>query len=174
MAIFMHSQTPVFLSFPGSSDSKESACNMWDLGSVPGMGRSPGRRHGDPLQYSCLENLMDRGAWRTTVHGVAESWTWLSNWAQHAQSELIAFAQPRNKEVVLTCTLHTGITRGPWSNPCLCIPPGIRVFIVYQQTESARLWGSFPVLVPAEWEDEVLPPAAEGLSPGPSQDLRPK
>ena len=43
------------------------------MGSVPGSGRSPGGGHGNPLQYSCLENLMDRGAWRTTVHGVAKS-----------------------------------------------------------------------------------------------------
>ena len=44
-----------------------------DLSSVPGSGRSPGGRHGNPLQYSCLENAMDRGAWQATVHGVAES-----------------------------------------------------------------------------------------------------
>ena len=43
------------------------------MGSVPGSGRSPGGGHGNPLQYSCLENLMDRGAWRATVHGVAKS-----------------------------------------------------------------------------------------------------
>ena len=49
------------------------ACNAGDLGSIPGLGRSPGGGHGDPLQYSHLENSMDRGAWRSTVHGVAES-----------------------------------------------------------------------------------------------------
>ena len=48
--------TPVFLGFPGSSDSKESACNEGDLGLIPGLGRSPGGGHGSPLQYSCLEN----------------------------------------------------------------------------------------------------------------------
>ena len=48
--------TPVFLGFPGDSDSKESACNAGDLGSVPGLGKSPGGGHGNPLQYSCLEN----------------------------------------------------------------------------------------------------------------------
>ena len=47
---------------PGGSDSKESACNEGDLGSVPGLGRSHGEEHGNPLQYSCLENYMDRGA----------------------------------------------------------------------------------------------------------------
>ena len=51
-----------------------------DMGSIPGLGRSPGVENGKPLQYSCLENSMDRGAWRATVHGVAKSWTWLKNW----------------------------------------------------------------------------------------------
>ena len=58
-----------FLGFPGGSESKESTCNAQDPGSIPGPGRSPGRGHGDPLQYSCLENPMDGGAWRATVHG---------------------------------------------------------------------------------------------------------
>ena len=52
---------------------KESACNAGDLGSIPGLGGSPGRGHGNPLQYSCLQNPTDRGAWRATVHGVVES-----------------------------------------------------------------------------------------------------
>ena len=51
--------------------SNESACNAGDLGSIPGSGRSPGKRNGNPLQYPCLENPMDRGAWWATVHGVA-------------------------------------------------------------------------------------------------------
>ena len=59
----------------GGSDSKESACNAGDLGSIPGSGRSPGEGHGYPLQCSCLENPMDRGARRVTVHGVAKSQT---------------------------------------------------------------------------------------------------
>ena len=52
---------------------KKSACSTGDLGSIPGSGRSPGEGNGNPLQYSCLENPMDRGAWWATVHGVAES-----------------------------------------------------------------------------------------------------
>ena len=59
------------LEFPHSSVGKESACNAGDLGLVPGLGRSPGEGNGNPLQYSCLENPTDRGAWRATVHGVA-------------------------------------------------------------------------------------------------------
>ena len=59
--------------FPGGSDSKESACNAEDLGSIPGSGRSPGEGHGNPLQYSCLGNPMDRGAWWAVIQGVAKS-----------------------------------------------------------------------------------------------------
>ena len=61
--------------FPGGSDGKESACNDGDLDSVSGLGRTPAEGNGNPLQYFCLENLMDRGAWQATLHGVAKSWT---------------------------------------------------------------------------------------------------
>ena len=61
--------------FPGGSDSKESACSEGDLGSIPVLRRSPGEGNGYPLQYSCLENSMDRGAWRAIVYVVAKSWT---------------------------------------------------------------------------------------------------
>ena len=57
----------------GGSGGKESACNAGDLGSIPESGRSPGEGKGYPLQYSCLENPMGEGAWRATVHGVAQS-----------------------------------------------------------------------------------------------------
>ena len=57
-------------SFPGDSDGKESACNAGDLDSIPGLGRFPGEGNGNPPQYSCLENSMDRGAWQATVHGI--------------------------------------------------------------------------------------------------------
>ena len=63
----------------GGSDGKESACNAGDSGLIPGLGRSPGEGKGNPLQYSCLKNSMDRGAWRVTVHGVSKSWIWLSD-----------------------------------------------------------------------------------------------
>ena len=61
---------PLYLmGFPGGSDGKESACNVGDLGSIPGLGRFPGEGKGYPLQYSGLENPMDRGAWQAIVHG---------------------------------------------------------------------------------------------------------
>ena len=65
--------------FPGGSDCKASAYNVGDLGSIPGSGRSPGEGNGNPVQYSCLENPMDGGAWWATVHGVAKSRTRLSD-----------------------------------------------------------------------------------------------
>ena len=72
--------------FPGGSDSKESAYNVADLGSIPGSARSPGQRNGNPLQYSCLENYMHRGAWWATVHGVTKHGTRLSNYGFHLTS----------------------------------------------------------------------------------------
>ena len=63
--------------FPHSSVGKESACNAGDLGLIPGSGRFPGEGNGNPLQYSWLENPMDREAWRAIVHGVVKSWTQL-------------------------------------------------------------------------------------------------
>ena len=67
------------LGFPGGSDSKASACNVGDPGSIPGLERSPGEENGNPLQYSCLENSMDGGAWWAAVHGVTKSRTQLSD-----------------------------------------------------------------------------------------------
>ena len=61
--------------FPGGSEVKVSACNAGDPGSIPGSGRSPGEGKGNPLQYSCLENPMEGGAWWAAVHGVAKSRT---------------------------------------------------------------------------------------------------
>ena len=57
---------------PGGSDGKASACNAGDPGLIPGLGRSPGEGNGNPLQYSCLANPTDRGAWWVTVHGVTK------------------------------------------------------------------------------------------------------
>ena len=63
------------MGFPGGSVGKESSCNWGDLGLIPGLGRSPGGGHSNPLQYFCLENPMDRGAWWAAVHEVAKSQT---------------------------------------------------------------------------------------------------
>ena len=65
--------------FPSGSDGKVSVCNAGDPGLIPGLGRSPGEGNGNPLQYSCLENSMNGGAWWAKFHGVAKSWTRLSD-----------------------------------------------------------------------------------------------
>ena len=70
-SILQKSASALTTGFPRSLVSKESACNAGDQGSIPGLGRSPGGGHDNPLQYSCLGNTMDRGAWQATVHGVA-------------------------------------------------------------------------------------------------------
>ena len=67
------------MDFPGDSDGKASAHNVGDPGSIPGLGRSLGEGNSNPLQYSCLGNVIDREAWQTTVLGVAKSQTGLSN-----------------------------------------------------------------------------------------------
>jgi len=63
------------MGFPGGSDGKEYACNAGDLDSIPGSGRSPGEGNGNPLQYFCLEDSMDRGVWWATVYGITKSQT---------------------------------------------------------------------------------------------------
>ena len=69
----------IYIGFPGGSEGKASACNVGDRSSIPGSGRSPGEGNGNPLQYSCLENPMDGGAWQATVHGVTRSQARLSD-----------------------------------------------------------------------------------------------
>ena len=69
---FLLHSTYHLLGFPGALDGKESACNAGDPGSIPGLGRSAREGNGHPLQYSCLENLMDRGTWRAAVHAIPE------------------------------------------------------------------------------------------------------
>ena len=79
-----------FGGFPGGSNGKESACHAGNLGSVPGSGRSPGEGNGNPFQYSCLENSMDREAWQDTARGVANSWIRMSE--QHFEFFTIMFS----------------------------------------------------------------------------------
>ena len=68
-----------FVFFFTEFQAVKNACNAGDLGLIPGLGRSSGEGNGNPLQYSCLENPMDRGAWQAAVHGVTKSWTRLSD-----------------------------------------------------------------------------------------------
>ena len=73
----------LYKGFPWWLSGKESACNVGDLGSIPGLERSPGEGHGNPLRYSYLENSMDREAWQATVHGVTKNQERLSDWHFH-------------------------------------------------------------------------------------------
>ena len=85
-----------------SSYSKESACNAWGPGSIPGSGRSPGEENGTPLQYSCLENPMDREAWRATVHGVSVRRDWVTNTTStvHGQIRIQKVRKDLNKLLI--------------------------------------------------------------------------
>ena len=90
------------LGFPGGSEVKASASNVGDLGSIPGSGRSPGEGNGNPLQYSCLENPKDGGAWWATVHGVAKSRTPLSN----LTFTFTAMESQRGAKLLYTCSVQ--------------------------------------------------------------------
>ena len=81
--MILHSFTYMCLreNFPDGTVVKNLPANAGDMGSIPGLGRSPEGGTGNPLQYSCQENPMDRGTWWATVLGVVKSWTWLSSWA---------------------------------------------------------------------------------------------
>ena len=93
------------MGFPGGSEVKASACNAGDLGSIPGSGRSPGEGNGNPLQYSFLENPMDGGAWWATVHGVAKSWTRLSDFPSHTD-KLLLLIVPNQEDRYSEDTYH--------------------------------------------------------------------
>ena len=87
---------PICIGIPGGLSSKEPACNAEATGNMDailGLGRSPGDGHGNPLQYSCRENPMDRGAWQATVHGVTKSGTRLKRLSMHAFCILCIFVQ---------------------------------------------------------------------------------
>ena len=84
--------------FPGNSNDNKSVCNEGDLGSVPGLGRSPGEGHANPFLYSCLENSMDRGAWRAPVHGVQRTG---HNWVMMSTTN-IRGGKPLCKNVIVS------------------------------------------------------------------------
>ena len=104
------------MGFPGGSEVKASACNAGDLGLIPGLGRSPGERNGYPLQYSCLENPLDGGAWWATVHGVAKNRTRLSDFVSSTY-----FCVDTSEYVVLCLVTLSGLTL---CDPMDCSLPG--------------------------------------------------
>ena len=99
-----------FLGFPdrwlssGKKNPPANAGDASDAGWIPGSERSPGRRNGNPLQYSCLENPIDRGAWRATVHGIAKSWTRLS---MHAQASILSSISKNNNSFHQNLVMNT-------------------------------------------------------------------
>ena len=103
--------------FPGGSVGKESACNAGDTGDeglTPGSGRALGGGHGNPLQYSCLGNPMDRAAWWATVRGVTKSWTWLKWLGIHMHATCLPFLHTRLPSSCSTC--------------CPALPSGLILF----------------------------------------------
>ena len=103
-----------FTGFPGGSDDREYACNAGELGLIPGLGRSPGEGNAYPLQYSCLDNPMDRGAWRATLHRVTESRTRLSDFT------FTFFHFGRKLRSILRAGTPMG-TAGRGTLPCCCV-----------------------------------------------------
>ena len=117
--------------FPGGSEGKASACNAGDLGSIPGLGRSPGEGNSNPLQYSCLENPMDGGSWRATIPEVAKSQTRLSDFT-HSQMQVMKRKRVNKKSSTLlpkemeaqSCHFFPGGSEGK-ASACSVGDPGL-------------------------------------------------
>ena len=110
--------TPVFLGFPYGSAGKESTCNAGDLGSIPGLGRSPEEGKGYPLQYSGLENPHGQRSREGTVHGVAKSQTWLSDWSDLIWSDKKKLVKVKVQIVQSDLTLCWPCELySPWNSP---------------------------------------------------------
>ena len=106
------------MGFPGSLDGKASTYNAGDPGSIAGSGRSPGEGNGNPLQYSCLENPMDWGAWWAwwaTIHGVAKSWTRLSDLC-------VCVCVCVSRTVFTLSISQTVHHQGPYAEILFCLP----------------------------------------------------
>ena len=98
----------VYRGFPDDSDSKESTGNAGDLSSIPGLRKSPGAGHGNPLQYSFWENPMDRGAWRATAYGVTKSQTQLKRLSTHTCVQNLSRAHTTGHQKKQTTQLKDG------------------------------------------------------------------
>ena len=131
------------MGFRHSSIGKESACNAGDLGLIPGSGRSPGEGKGNPLQYSCLENLMDRGAWQATVHGVAIVRHDLASKQPPPSSVFHTFSQ--SGTCMLPCIMTLGSTENVRGHMMTSAPRLYSVTLALPQNPLADLklkWGS--------------------------------
>ena len=108
------------MGFPGGTSGKEPTClcrlDVRDSGSIPGSRGSSGGGHSNPVQYSCLENLMDRGAWRAVVHMVAQSWMWLKSLSTHIPEWLkLKWMTTPSVDVDMQLLLRRGWTQAPGS-----------------------------------------------------------
>ena len=129
--------------FPRGSDGKASAYNAEDLGSNPGLGRSSGEGNGNPLQYSCLENPMDGGAWWATVHGIPKSWTQLSDLMEKAMaphSNTLAWKIPGMEEPGGLQSMGSLKVRHDWATSL-----SLFTFLHWR-----RKWQPTPVFLPGE------------------------
>ena len=120
--------------FPGGSDGKASVYNVGVLGSIPGLGRSPGKGNGNPLQYYCLKNPMDRGAWQATVHGVAKSQTRL-----------------RDRAYIFFSTGQVLLSALSWCSTCIFVSEGVFLMYLWREmystsTYSSTILFSFPII----------------------------
>ena len=105
MYVFWAFQVALVVKIPHTSEG-----NIRDVGSIPGSGRSPGGGNGSPLQYSSLENPVDRGAWRATVHRVAQSWTRLKQLSTHAHYIFLCIF------LIMNCIYFTFVENRNWFN----------------------------------------------------------
>ena len=104
--IFTFGKLAELRGLPGGLDGKEFACNAEDLCLIPGQGRSPGEGNGNPLQYSYLENSMDRGAWQATVHGIAKSQSGTMTQFSSVTQSCSALCNPMNRSTPGLPVLH--------------------------------------------------------------------
>ena len=126
---------------PGGSVVKKLPANVGDMrgaDSIPGSGRSPRGGHGSTLQYSCLENLMDRGAWQATVHGVTKSQTWLKQLSTHIRAQILYNVLPVLCLVTQSCPTLC--------DPLVCGHPVSSIHAIFQagilQWIAISFWGS--------------------------------
>ena len=141
------------MGFPGGSDSKESTCNVGDLGSIPGLGRSPGRGHGNPLQYSFLENPHGhRSLVGYRVSGLTKSQTLLSKYTQHTQGRVWGFiggsvVKKKKKKNTCQCRrykrwwFNPWVGKIPWKKAWQPTP----VFLPGESHEQRKLMGYCPL-----------------------------
>ena len=117
-----------YVGFPAGASGEKPACQSRRLGALPGSGKSPGGRHGNPLQYSRLENSQDRGAWQAIFHGVTKSETRLKWLSMHAHIGCVFLKERSNVYHLFSAWRPRKISYGrQMFNPCVCVCVCVRV-----------------------------------------------